>query len=32
MNVESKLMFFVPNKYIFIFNKYIVGTIQMNIY
>jgi len=25
-------MFFVPNKYIFMLNKYIVGTIQMNIY
>jgi len=25
-------MFFVSNKYIFIFNKYLIGTIQINIY
>jgi len=31
-NFFIKLIFFVSNKYIFIFNKYLVDIIQINIY
>jgi len=27
-----KLMILVSNKYVFIFNKYLIGSIQLNIY
>jgi len=32
MIVQIKLTFLISNKYIFIFNKYLVDSIQLNIY